>query len=269
MRKLTKADFKVPAMLLLLTVVPTLGGVVRLASVAGHTKVTPDNARFLHAPTAVVIHVICAVLYCLLGAFQFTPIFRVRWPGWHRRAGRVFALCGLAAGFTGAWMTAFYKIPEGMQGPILYVVRLAVTAGMVTSIVMGVVTIRRRDVARHEAFMIRAYALGQGAGTQVLVCLPWMLITGNSLGLTRDLLLTLAWAINVVVAEVIIRRRVRGPRKTAPARFRGDVRLPSAYDWTAFASRTPSSPPSRPVRHPDFGAPRSRPTSRCRQVPRV
>ena len=57
--------------------------------------------------------------------------------------------------------------------------------------------------------MIRAYALGQGAGTQVLVLGPWMLITGESGGLTRDVLMTVAWAINVVVAEVIIRRRAK------------------------------------------------------------
>ena len=57
--------------------------------------------------------------------------------------------------------------------------------------------------------MIRAYALGQGAGTQVLVLLPWMLVSGESGGLTRDLLMSLAWTINVVVAESIISFRKR------------------------------------------------------------
>lgn len=80
---------------------------------------------------------------------------------------------------------------------------------MVASIVLGVWSILRRDVARHEAFMIRAYALGQGAGTQALVLGPWMLITGESGGLTRDLLMTLAWGINVAVAEWVIARRAR------------------------------------------------------------
>jgi hypothetical protein len=40
-----------------------------------------------------------------------------------------------------------------------------------------------------------------------------MLISGESTGLTRDLLMTLAWAINVVVAESIIALR----RKRLPA----------------------------------------------------
>lgn len=78
---------------------------------------------------------------------------------------------------------------------------------MIASIVLAVSSILRRNVARHEAFMIRAYALGQGAGTQALVLGPWMLIAGETGGLTRDLLMTLAWGINVLVAEWVIRRR--------------------------------------------------------------
>lgn len=222
-RKLTKADFKVPALLLLLSAVPVLGAIVRLMSVSGDAVSTLDNARFLASPSPVVLHVLSATLYCLLGAFQFSPVFRLRWPGLHRRAGRLLALCGLLAGVTGLWMTAFYPIPPGLQGPLLFTVRLAVGAAMVASLLIGWSSILRRDVARHEAYMIRAYALGQGAGTQVLVALPWMLLAGEPAGLTRDLLLTLAWVINVVVAESLIRRRTRAPRGVAPALVRADA----------------------------------------------
>jgi len=206
-RRLTSSDFKIPALLLALSVVPTLGGVVRLMSLSGDRVVTPDNARFLQAPAPVVIHVVSATLYCLLGAFQFSRGFRLRWPGLHRHAGRALAPCGLLAGASGLWMTACYRIPPHLQGPLLFGVRLAVAAAMVASILIGVSAILRREVARHEAFMIRAYALGQGAGTQALVLGPWMLVTGGSGGPTRDLLMTLAWAINVVVAEWVIGRR--------------------------------------------------------------
>ena len=210
-RKLTRSDFKLPALLIALSLVPTLGGIARLASIGGAT-VTADNARFMAAPTPVVIHVISATLYCLLGAFQFTPAFRFRWPGVHRRAGRVLAVCGLLAGGSGLWMTVFYPIPMSMQGPLVFGVRLVVAVAMLASIVIAWSSILRRDVARHEAFMIRAYALGQGAGTQALVLLPWMLVSGESGGPTRDLLMILAWTINVAVAESIIASRRRAPR---------------------------------------------------------
>jgi uncharacterized membrane protein len=211
MRKLTRADFKVPALLIALSVVPTLGGIARLASVSGRAAVGPDDARFLAAPAPVVIHVISATLFCLLGAFQFSAGFRLRWPGVHRSAGKLLALCGLLTGATGLWMTAFYTIPSHLQGPLLYVVRLLVASAMIGAILVAWRTILRRDVPRHEAFMIRAYALGQGAGTQVLVLGPWMLLSGESGGLTRDLLMTLAWLLNLAVAELLIRSRTRRP----------------------------------------------------------
>jgi hypothetical protein len=100
-----------------------------------------------------------------------------------------------------------------LQGPLLYGVRLAVASAMMASLLIAWRSILRRDVPRHEAFMIRAYALGQGAGTQVLVLLPWMLLSGQSGGLTRDLLMTLSWVINLVVAEAIIGYRAALPRQ--------------------------------------------------------
>lgn len=206
-RRLTKADFKVPALLVVLSLVPMLGGAMRLTNLSGSAAATAEHARFAAAPAPIVIHVLAATLYCLLGAFQFSSAFRRRFPAWHRGAGRVLVLCGLLAGVTGLWMTVFYRIPTSLQGSLLYFVRLAVGSAMVASIVIAVTSILRRNVPRHEAFMIRAYALGQGAGTQVLVLLPWMLISGESGGLTRDLLMTLSWTINVVVAESIISLR--------------------------------------------------------------
>ena len=38
---------------------------------------------------------------------------------------------------------------------------------MAACLVLGVAAIRRRDIAAHRAWMIRAYAIGLAAGTQV------------------------------------------------------------------------------------------------------
>jgi hypothetical protein len=202
-----KLDYKVPALLVILSLVPLLGGIARMISIAPHAAVTPENARFVGSRVPIVFHVISATLFSLVGAFQFSATLRAR--GWHRRAGRWLAALGIVAALSGLWMTAFYPIPRGMQGPILYWVRLAVGTAMFASIVIAWRSILQRRVARHEAFMIRAYALGQGAGTQVLVLGPWTLLTGESLGLTRDLLMTLSWVINIVVAEIVIRQSQR------------------------------------------------------------
>jgi hypothetical protein len=56
--------------------------------------------------------------------------------------------------------------------------------------------------------MLRAYALGMGAGTQVLIMLPVTLIVGAPTYLLRDVLMTSAWVINAALAEWLIRRGI-------------------------------------------------------------
>jgi hypothetical protein len=162
-----------------------------------------------------VIHVVAAAVYALLGAFQFSTGIRRRWPAWHRRGGLLVLSCGLLTAVSGLWMTAAYAIPQSLQGPLLYGVRWVVGVALLTSIVKGWLSIVRRDVAQHEAWMIRAYAIAQGAGTQAVIFVPLLLILGHEvLGFARDVLLSVAWLLNVVVAEWLIRRRPQ------PARFR-------------------------------------------------
>lgn len=202
------ADLAVPLLLVWLSAAPVLGGIARLASLS-QAAIKAEDARFVTAPVPVIIHVLAATLYSVLGAFQFSRGVRRRWPGWHRRAGRLLALCGLCAGITGLWMTARYSIPVSLQGPLLCAIRMLVGTAMVTCLILGIVSILRRNVARHEAWMIRAYALGQGAGTQALLMLPLILISGEVLGLQRDILMGAAWLLNLGVAEWVIQRRTQ------------------------------------------------------------
>lgn len=213
--RLARRDFVVPVMLLVLSAVPMIGGIARLGSL--DSPETLEDVRFHAAPVPVVLHLLSAAVYALLGAFQFSSGFRRRWPVWHRRAGKLIAVCGLLVSLTGIWMTALYRIPQSLQGPILYSVRLIVGVAMAGAIVLAWLSIRRRQVAEHEAWMIRAYALAQGAGTQAVIFVPLMVASGEVIGLARDLLMTLAWAINVVGAEWIIRRRQHAPRIHLPA----------------------------------------------------
>ena len=197
--------WRVPLALVVLSLVPVAAGAGRLAGLASGAEVTPDTARFAAAPIPVALHIVSATPYCLLGAFQFSAGLRRRWPAWHRRAGRVLAGLGIVSALSGVWMAARYEIPSAMQGPLLLGVRVTVGLAMAAAIVLAVVAILRRDFDVHEAWMIRAYAMGQGAGTQVVVLGPGLLLFGDVQGLTRDLLMTLAWVLNLVVAERIIR----------------------------------------------------------------
>ena len=78
--------------------------------------------------------------------------------------------------------------------------RLLAASGMGVSIVLGVTAIRARDIARHRAWMMRAYALGLGAGTQAFT------VGFGEAAIGHDLSMGAAWAINLAVAEWFIRR---------------------------------------------------------------
>lgn len=205
---------RLPSALLALVAIPIAAGAVRLTQLLGAADVTPENARFFAAPVPVVLHIISAALFCLLGPFQLSPGVRRRWPGWHRRAGRLLMVCGVLAGLSGLWMTQFYP-PVVNDGPLLYVFRLLAGAGMVVCVMLGFAAIRRGQVAQHRAWTTRGYAIGAGAGTQALVHLPWILTVGQPGELGRALLMGAGWAINLAVAEWSIRRR-RVPRGFGP-----------------------------------------------------
>ncbi|WP_312856843.1 DUF2306 domain-containing protein [Arthrobacter mobilis] len=200
-----RARWLVPAALILLSFVPVLQGSLRLAELAGGADVTPENARFFASPVPVVAHIVSVTVYSVLGAFQFVPSLRGR-RGWHRVAGRILIPAGLAAALSGLWMSAFYALPPG-DGEVLLVLRLFFGSAMVAGLVLGMLAIRRRDFRKHGAWMTRAYAIGLGAGTQVVVLLPWMLLIGPTGELARAVLMGMAWMLNLAVAEYIIRRR--------------------------------------------------------------
>jgi len=202
--------------LLLLSAIPLGAGAFRLAELAGGAAITPANARFFASPVPVVLHIVCASVYALLGAFQFAPGFRRRRPGWHRVAGRILVPCGLVVGLSGLWMTLFYPHPAG-DGALLYALRLLFGSAMVVSIVLGFATIRRGDVRRHRAWMTRGYALGLGAGTQALTLAVGAVILGPPGEFSRALLMGAGWVINLAVAEWAIRKRSAAPARTVSA----------------------------------------------------
>ena len=183
---------------------PILAGVARLIELTVGGEITPENARFFAAPMPVVVHILSVSLYCILGAFQFAPGFRRRRTGWHLAAGRLLVVCGLAAALSGLWMTQFYPRIDD-DGALLYGFRLLFGSAMTLFIVLGLAAIGRRDIATHSDWMMRAYAIGQGAGTQFLIFLSWILLVGAPGEIGRALLMGAGWVINLAIVEWIIR----------------------------------------------------------------
>jgi uncharacterized membrane protein len=204
-----RSDWLIPSLLILLSLVPAIAGTVRLAELARGAVVTPSNARFFAQPIPIILHIFSVIPYSLVGAFQFSKGFRRRHRAWHRIVGRVLGLLGLVVASSGLWMAHFYPWPAG-DGVGVYIERLVFGTAMIASIVLGIdAAARRRDFDAHGAWMIRAYAIGLGAGTQVLTHLPWFILVGKPGESARTVLMGAGWVINVIVAEWIIRSKRR------------------------------------------------------------
>jgi uncharacterized membrane protein YozB (DUF420 family) len=197
----------VPAALIALSAIPLAAGTLRLVQLAGGPELMPADDRFDAFPAALVVHIIGAAVFALVGMFQFVPGIRRRHRAWHRRAGRVVAVSGLAVAGSALLLTLFYEAKPG-TGDLLYVFRLVFGSAMAGCLVLGFAAIRRRDIAAHRAWMIRGYAIGLAAGTQVFTEGFGGAIFGTGV-LAADLAKGAGWVINLAVAEWAIRRPAR------------------------------------------------------------
>jgi uncharacterized membrane protein len=216
-----RSGWRLAAGLVLLSAIPLSAGTLRLVGLAGGPELLPADARFEGLPVALVLHIVGSAVFALVGALQFVPRFRRRHLRWHRRSGRVLVVAGMLVVGSALWLTLFYD-PQPGTGTLLFFFRLVVAPAMAGCLLAGFTAIRRRDIASHRAWMIRAYALGLGAGTQVLTQSVSEAVLGTDV-LAGDLAKGLGWVINLAVAEWairggVVRRRVRLGARTGGLR---------------------------------------------------
>ena len=201
----------IPTAIIALGLIPIIANVLRRAALsmgAGDTAAEPAAPLTL----ATVLHITAATVFVLLGAFQLSARLRRRRPAWHRVAGRVLLGVGLVAALSGLWLSV--SASAAGSSALLLAFRLLAGTGMAAAIVLGFAAIRRRDFARHRAWMIRAVAIGLGAGTQVFTLGIGEAFVGAT-ELSVALLNGAGWAINLAVAELVIRHPWRHGRLAA------------------------------------------------------
>jgi uncharacterized membrane protein len=205
--------------LVVLSAIPLTAGLLRLIQLAGGPAVIAADDRLADFPLPLVVHIVGSALFALGAIAQFVPGFRRRHPVWHRRAGRALVATGLLVAASALWMTLFYAAQPG-TGSLLYGLRLVFASAMAACLLLGVAAVRGGDIAAHRAWMMRAYAIGLGAGTQAFTegiaeaIFPAGVRTG-------DLAKGAGWIINLAVAEWLIRRPARHRPATASVRQAG------------------------------------------------
>ena len=207
------AGWLLPAGLITFGLVPILANALRRVAMAV-APTAPSSGEGGGMSVPVILHVVGATIFVVLGALQFSASFRRRRPSWHRIAGRVAILAALLAAGSGLWL-AFATLAD--YSPLLFVFRILAAAGLALCIIFGFRAIRQRRLPRHRAWMIRAFAIGLGAATQVFTLGFGEGIFGES-ELSVALLNGAGWAINLAVAEWIIRRTRRHVTRRAADR---------------------------------------------------
>lgn len=184
-----KSVWRIPLSLIALSALPVFIGVSRLdeSSVSWGIK----------------IHVVSVFFFCFLGAFQFSPGFRSRYLRWHQLAGRYLVPFGFLSTLSGLWLTHFHHHGP-FDGSVLYLVRIVVGISMLIFLILGVQSLLRKRIKEHGVWMIRAYALGLGAGTQAFTHLPFFIFPSIQGELSRTIFMTLGWLMNSIAAEIVI-----------------------------------------------------------------
>ncbi len=114
------------------------------------------DAGFSRHAALTMSHIIPGLLFVILGPLQFLPTLRARRPVLHRWIGRVFLVSGLMIGCTALIMSprmAIGGVNESAATMLFGVMFLF-------SLAKAYAAIRKRKVALHREWMIRAFAIG-------------------------------------------------------------------------------------------------------------
>lgn len=198
----------VPLVLLLvfLSAIPVLNALVEVVQIPTGTYAA-DSARLAVAPIAWFAHVLAGAAFGLTGPVQFVRALRHRFGRLHRVSGRVFVLSGAILGLSGLSLLAQVT---SVATPVADIARGLFGLGLLIALALAMAAIRDRDIQRHRAWMIRAYATGMGLGVVGLVFFPIYIVTGQPpMGLAADVLFVASWVSTIIIGEAVVRRLPR------------------------------------------------------------
>jgi uncharacterized membrane protein len=119
-----------------------------------------DRGFFQH-PRLTLMHILPGFLFMVLGPLQFLPQLRRRRLELHRWSGRVFIAAGAVIGISALIMSPQMAIGGANEtvATMLFALLFLFALGK------AFLHIRRRQVAQHREWMIRAFAIGLAVAT--------------------------------------------------------------------------------------------------------
>jgi uncharacterized membrane protein len=154
--------------------------------------------HFLH-PHELTFHAIAGSIALIVGPWQLWPSLRARHPVLHRWLGRIYVADVLTACVVAALLMP--TVSTGFPAASAFTTVGLVWAG---SAVLGVLAIRRGDVAAHRRWMLRSYAMAFAAVTIRLYFHPAKAL-GIPFAYAYPASLWLSILTNMVAIELLLR----------------------------------------------------------------
>ncbi|HXN97298.1 MAG TPA: DUF2306 domain-containing protein [Candidatus Acidoferrales bacterium] len=137
-----------------------------------HAPAVPSNpvaARFAklddlfaHYPILTLVHIVPGLLFMVLGPLQFSSTIRARHLQWHRWSGRIFVSCGVVIGISALVMSLGMPAIGGINQAAATTL---FAAFFLFALCKAFWHIRRREIALHREWMIRAFSVGLAVAT--------------------------------------------------------------------------------------------------------
>jgi uncharacterized membrane protein len=188
-------------------------GVYALHYWSGDPALLPFELRvnLLHNPPAFVLHTSFGGLALLLAPWQFVGRVRRHHPHVHRWIGRLYVGCVLISGL------AAYPVALGtIAGPVAAAgFSLMATVWLATTLIAWRAA-RRRAFAAHRRWMVRSFALSLSAVTLRVALLAPTFWQVEFMPFYRSTA-WLSWMVNLLLAELWLRRSERPARQLVAA----------------------------------------------------
>ncbi len=157
--------------------------------------------RYHDHPLMSMIHMITGIAFILFAPLQFSAKFRAKRLTLHRWIGRVLMPMGIISGVTG--ILAAVWLP-GFGGFSTLIASWFFGIGIVICFLRSWWCARNRNIQAHREWIMRAFAIGLGVGTQrilIFIFMPFQMGTFNEIFAP---LLWMGIAINLLIAETWI-----------------------------------------------------------------
>jgi len=119
------------------------------------------DAGFARHVALTLVHILPGGLFLVLAPLQFMPNSRQKYLQLHRWMGRILMVCGLIVGISALVMS--YRMNIGGPNETAATTLFAIV--FLYCLIKAYRQIRRKEVARHREWMIRAFGVGLGVAT--------------------------------------------------------------------------------------------------------